>query len=174
MSDFDDQPKKVFDAQAATEKIPALAEGLLAMLKAKQAAKHSETTRAFAVKMVQALEPTIIQLFEAGFVANEVLAQLAPSFPDVPVGDLRYAVKLMCDRNKHQFKIPKTLDAPVAERKKQTSSRLASDAKPVQPPPVPDSENDRMAHESDEDYAMRKKLEAISSTSSRKKFIGEN
>lgn len=173
MSEFDDQPKKVFDAQAATEKIPALAEGLLAMLKAKQAAKHSETTRAFAVKMVQALEPTIIQLFEAGFVANEVLAQLAPSFPDVPVGDMRYAVKLMCDRNKHQFKIPKTLDAPVAERNKQRADRSASDAKPVQPP-VPDSENDRMAHESDEDYAMRKKLEAISSTSSRKKFIGEN
>ncbi len=174
MSEPDDKPKKVFDGMAAAEQLPALAEGLLTMLKAKQTAKHSETTRAFAVKAVQVLEPIIIQLFEADFGASEVLAQLAPSFPDVPVGDLRYAVAKLRERNRHQLKAPKTSTTP--ERKKKALNQSASDAERIRkesPVPNPSGENDRMAHESDEDYAMRKQLESISSSSSGKKFIGE-
>ncbi|QKE39962.1 MAG: hypothetical protein HO274_00405 [Ferrovum myxofaciens] len=178
MSEFDDQPKKVFDAGAAAEKLPDLAEGLLSMLKAKQTAKHSETTRTFAVKAVQTLEPIIIQLFEADFGTSEVLAQLAPSFPDVPVGDLRYAVAKLRERNRHQIKIPKEPATP--ERKKAMAENSASDAEPVQkntpvrPPSDPGGENDQLKGESDVDYAMRKDLEALSATFSKKKFIGEN
>ena len=172
MSKSDDKPEKVFDAEASAKQLSAAADGLLAMLKAKQSAKQSETTRMFAVKAVQGFEPIIIQLFEAGAGVKEVLVQLTQHLPHLPPADLRYAVVLLRGRNRHRLKTPKGLTAP--ERNKQRADRSASDAKPVQPPPVPDSENDRMAHESDEDYAMRKKLEAISSTSSRKKFIGEN
>ncbi|MBW8073685.1 MAG: hypothetical protein GJU77_08430 [Ferrovum sp.] len=175
MSGPDDKPDKVFDGKSAAEQLPALADGLLAMLKARQAAKQSETPRAFAIKAVQGLEDIILQLFEAGAGVKEVHAQLVKRLPDVPPKDLRYAVVLLRERNRHQLKTPKTSTTP--ERKKKVLDQSASDAKQIrkgEPVPNLSGENDRMAHESDEDYVMRKQLESISSATSRKKFIGEN
>jgi hypothetical protein len=175
MSDPDDKPEKAFDGKSAAAQLPALADGLLAMLKAKQAAKESETPRAFAIKAVQGLEDIILQLFEAGAGVKEVHAQLVKRLPDVSPVDLRYAVVLLRGRNRHQLKVSKTSTTP--ERKKKGLEQSASDAERIrnkEPVPNPSGENDRMAHESDEDYAMRKQLESISSSSSRKKFIGEN
>ena len=171
MSDINESPDKVFDAEAEAEKLPEVADGLLAMLKAKQAAKQSETARAFAIKAVQGVENIILRLFEEGVGVKEVHAELTKSL-DVPENDLLYAVRLLRRRNKHQLRAPKTGASP--ERKK--VRHPASDAKQIQTEkpkaPDPSSENDRMAHESDEDYMLRKRLEALNSSSSRKKFIG--
>ena len=172
MSDINESPDKVFDAETEAEKLPEVADGLLAMLKAKQAAKQSETARVFAIKAVQGVENIILRLFEEGVGVKEVHAELTKSL-DVPENDLLYAVRLLRRRNKHQLRAPKTGASP--ERKK--VGHPASDAKQIQTEkpkaPDPSSENDRMAHESDEDYMLRKRLEALNSSSSRKKFIGE-
>lgn len=173
MSELNETPDKVFDAEAEAGKLPEVADGLLAMLKAKQAAKQSETARAFAIKAVQGVENIILRLFGEGVGVKEVHAELTKSL-DVPENDLLYAVRLLRRRNKHQLRTPKT--APTPESKKVGQS--ASDAKQIRAektkvPDVPSSGNDRMAHESDDDYMLRKRLEALNSSSSRKKFIGE-
>ena len=173
MSELNETPDKVFDAEAEAEKLPEVADGLLAMLRAKQGAKQTETTRAFAIKAVQGVADIILQLFEAGAGIKEVHAQFVKHFPNVPSEDLRYAVRLLRERNRHQLRTQKTGASPESKKVGQP----ASDAKQIQTekPKVPDpsSGNDRMAHESDEEYMLRKRLEALNSSSSRKKFIGE-
>ena len=182
MSELNETPDKVFDAEAEAGKLPEVADGLLAMLKAKQGAKQTETTRAFAIKAVQGVADIILQLFEAGTGIKEIHAQFIKHFPNVPSEDLRYAVRLLRERNRHQLRTPKTGASPERPKTGASPERKkvrhpASDAKQIQTEkpkaPDPSSENDRMAHESDEDYMLRKRLEALNSSSSRKKFIGE-
>ena len=65
---------------------------LLARLKAIDSTLDVQTARAYASRYIREQEPLILRLLDAGVGVEEVLADLAISFPSISKSDLRYAI----------------------------------------------------------------------------------
>jgi len=100
MSEKDDKPDHVFDAQAAYAQLGAVSAALLAARRARQSAKAAATARQFALNTVRSLEPVIVGMFEDGASVNEVLALIQSHLPAVPSADLRYALAYIRERHR--------------------------------------------------------------------------
>ena len=179
----EDTPK--FNPVAASRQVANSSEKLHEMLKAKQAAKNSASTRDFAVKTIRGLEPLIQQLLDADATINEILTQLVSTLPSIPAEDLRYALNILRSRKKLRMAasestpIPQSAAAAQAAKKPEKKTSLptaktpaSSDASLPSDLPVWADGSDRMADESDDDYRLRKEIEGP--PEARQKFIGEH
>ena len=77
-------------------------ERLLARLKAIDATQDAQTPRAYASRYIREQEPAILRLLDAGVGTDELLSDLAMSFPSIPKIDLRHAVAQLRDRRRKQ------------------------------------------------------------------------
>ena len=67
-------------------------ERLLARLKAIDATQDAQTPRAYASRYIREQEPVILRLLDVGVGTDEILSDLAMSFPSIPKTDLRHAI----------------------------------------------------------------------------------
>ena len=144
-------------------------ERLLARLKAIDATQDAQTPRAYASRYIREQEPVILRLLDAGVGTDEILTDLAMSFPSIPKTDLRHAIAQLRDRRRKQTGTSTTTSGRVHGF---TPPSAPNDATPIRPPandgrPV----SDRRPDESDEDYRLRKALEG---SDDRRQFIGEH
>ena len=143
-------------------------ERLLARLKAIDATQDAQTPRAYASRYIREQEPVILRLLDAGVGTDEILSDLAMSFPSIPKTDLRHAIAQLRDRRRKQTGQSTTtsgrahgLTPPLASSDPTAVPRPANDSRPVR---------DQRPDESDEDYRLRKALEG---SDDRRQFIGE-
>ena len=144
-------------------------ERLLARLKAIDATQDAQTPRAYASRYIREQEPVILRLLDVGVGTDEILSDLAMSFPSIPKIDLRHAIAQLRDRRRKQAGTSTTASGRAHGL---TPPLTPSDATPARPPantgrPV----GDRRPDESDEDYRLRKVLEG---SDDRRQFIGEH
>ena len=144
-------------------------ERLLARLKAIDATQDAQTPRAYASRYIREQEPVILRLLNAGIGVDEILADLAMSFPSIPKADLRHAIAQLRDRRRKQTGTSTTTSGqahrqtqPLAPNNATAAPRPANTGRPV---------SDRRPDESDEDYRLRKALEG---SDDRRQFIGEH
>ena len=142
---------------------------LLARLKAIDSTLDVQTARAYASRYIREQEPLIRRLLDAGVGVEEVLADLAISFPSIPKSDLRYAIAQLRDRRRKQTGTAAAARAKALATEPQSvrgeSAQARASVNPVAEP-LP-----QRPDESDEDYRLRQSLEGPADM--RAQFIGE-
>ena len=144
-------------------------ERLLARLKAIDATQDAQTPRAYASRYIREQEPVILRLLGAGVGTDEILSDLAMSFPSIPKADLSHAIAQLRDRRRKQTG---TSTPTSGQARGLTPPSAPSDATAA-PRPANDGRHfsDQRPDESDEDYRLRKALEG---SDDRRQFIGEH
>lgn len=151
-----DQSRMQTERRAATHR-------LLARLKSLGAPQGAETPRAHAHRYVREQESLILGLLNAGVGTDEILTDLALTFPSIPTADFRHAIAQLRDRRR------KFIGASATTAAGPPASTQASGSSGE--PAVSPAATDQRPEESDEDYQLRKVLEG--SADQHRQFIGE-
>ncbi len=144
-------------------------ERLLARLKAIDATQDAQTPRAYASRYIREQEPVILRLLDVGVGTDEILADLAMSFPSIPRADLRHAIAQLRDRRRKQTD-PSTTTSGQAHGLTPPSAR-SNAAAVVQPAKDGQTVGEQRRDESAGDYRLRKALEGSDDC---RQFIGEH
>ena len=139
-------------------------------LKAIDSAQEAQTSRAYASRYIREQEPLILRLLDAGVGIEEILADLAISFPSIPKSDLRYAIAQLRDRRRKQIGASATRSAGAHQLTQRRAPREAAESSPPTDPLA--TQSDQRPDESDEDYRLRQSLEGTDGL--RQQFIGEH
>ena len=157
-----DQSRMQTERRAATHR-------LLARLKSLGATQADETPRAHAHRYVREQESLILGLLNSGVGTEEILTDLALTFPSIPTADFRHAIAQLRDRRRKYIGASATTAAVPAASMPASGSAGKSGASPADRAP---SATDQRPEESDEDYQLRKALEG--SADQHRQFIGEH
>ena len=156
-----DQSRMQTERRAATHR-------LLARLKSLGAAQAAETPRAHAHRYVREQESLILGLLNAGVGTEEILTDLALTFPSIPTADFRHAIAQLRDRRRKYIGASATVAAGQA-------ASMPAPGSPGEPAASPADRTsaaiDQRPEESDEDYRLRKALEGPADQ--HRQFIGE-
>jgi hypothetical protein len=157
-----DQSRMQTERRAATHR-------LLARLKSLGAAQGAETPRAHAHRYVREQESLILGLLNAGVGTEEILTDLALTFPSIPTADFRHAIAQLRDRRRKYMGTSTTVAAgpPASTPASGSPDEPAASAADRAP-----AATDQRPEESDEDYQLRRALEG--STDQHRQFIGEH
>lgn len=156
-----DQSRMQTERRAATHR-------LLARFKALGAAQGAETPRAHAYRYVREQESLILGLLNAGVGTEEILTDLALTFPSIPTVDFRHAIAQLRDRRRKSIGASATAAAGPAASTPASGSLGDPGASPADRAP---GGIDQRPEESDEDYQLRKALEGAADQ--HRQFIGE-
>ena len=142
---------------------------LLARLKVVGGAQGAQTPRACAHRYVREQESLILGLLNAGVGIDEILADLALTFPSIPTADFRHAIAQLRDRRRKSIGASATAAAGPTASTPESGSAGEPGASPADRAA---SATDQRPEESDEDYLLRKALEG--SADQHRQFIGEH
>jgi len=143
---------------------------LLARLKAIDSTKEAQSSRVYASRYIREQEPLILRLLDAGVGIEEIIADLAISFPSIPKADLRYAIAQLRDRRRKQIGASATRSEGAHRLTQRPAPREAEECRPPRDPLA--TQSDQRPDESDEDYRLRRSLDGTDGV--RQQFIGEH
>lgn len=146
----------------------ATTDRLLARLKALDGSSGTLTARAYAGRYVREQESLLLRLLGSGVGIDEILTDLAVSFPSIPASDWRRAIAQLRDRRRKYLAASATLPEVAPARTMPSDAQDTPDPEPA----TPANTADRRPDETEEDYRLRKALEAPSDL--RPRFIGES
>ncbi len=127
---------------------------LLARLKALERPQETQTPRAYARRYVREQESLILGLLNVGVGIEEILADLARTFPSIPTADIRHALAQLRDRRRKHL-AARTSAGEGASASTAVPGSLAGETGVPSSPRAP-SGADRPPQEPDEEERLRR------------------